>query len=129
MTTEPRTSFLPVHCCCDPSLRLGWIPVPLTKRAGSEFRIVVVSPSKVRDLGAPLEMIYIEAEVQWLTRGDVRTLAVKSGHQPIEVWRRVHGFIENRAARLSPAMRSRSAHWSAAAPCAASATSASDATP
>jgi hypothetical protein len=38
----------------------------------------------------------LDTNVTWLVDGDDRRLAVKSSEQPIEVWRKVPGFLEER---------------------------------
>ena len=90
----------PVHCCCTPCTRLGYVVVDNPRFLG-EVRFVV----RHDDVSIDREIVTEIATVGHLearsdgdgeikeTRHSVR--AVKSAHEPIEVWRRVEGFSED----------------------------------
>lgn len=99
--------YLPVHCCCHPETRLGWVPVPPEvsdpsfRASGGRlrFRFQVPREATFKALDTawmlkPAEII--DAEVQQLMHSDGTVeWAVKSGHLPIESWRQVPGFIRS----------------------------------
>lgn len=112
-----ESNLLPVHCCCDPKVRLGWIPVPtrsqhvgerlhfIIRREGAqltgfaplrgdygtvEHRPAEVIDTEVGELFTPPENVTVDTPIyEW-----TRTLAVKSNHHPIETWRKVPGFVD-----------------------------------
>ncbi len=107
--------MLPVHCCCTPDKRLGWVPVGESYRIGP-IRFMTERPSWAFD---PAKWVltleeprhnpprynpprYIETEVARLTlsRGGDTIIAVNSNDYPIEEWRKVRGFIEDREQQL-----------------------------
>jgi hypothetical protein len=112
------TTLLPVHCCCDPKVRLGWIPVATrSQHVGERLSFIIRRAGATLTGYAPLRGDYgtvehvpaerIDTEVSELVEppanGDFNTpgyewrhtLAVKSAHHPIETWRRVPGFIDD----------------------------------
>lgn len=94
MNLKPQ--YLPVYCCCDPSQRLGWVPVPRTRwRPGP---IVFKVGHRLKDLmtGVVTEAGRLHTEMLWLDHEGERILIVKGGEQPVEVWRKVPGFLEER---------------------------------
>ena len=103
--------YLPVHCCCEPGRRFGWVPAPSwlrdARRAAVRFHI----PPEREFIGALDELQSAEiksgqviyTEVNELALAPIRSddpceiiLAVNSADQPIEVWRQVPGFIEEK---------------------------------
>lgn len=95
MTILPFGPTLPVHCCCDPSLRLGWVPCRLTEPGP----VVFIAGHVTRDLwigavSSVPERVHTEVASLW-DNGE-RVLAVKSNEHPIETWRKIPGFIEER---------------------------------
>lgn len=88
-------AMLPVHCCCEPSKRLGYVLAP--DRVGrinfswmecfpTSLRLDVVQPPPTRhEIHTTVESLHYNGE---------HILAVKSAHQPIETWRKVPGFVE-----------------------------------
>ena len=139
MKLFPRGRYLPVHCCCSPALRLGWVPGPIVE-LGARFKLVIHEPHRVRIFGEPdaprsVDEFSIDVTVKELHRTvrymepyqcpegrwhhtvpvSKRMLAIDSHDQPIETWRRVPGFIEDQAARSQTARRSPSAaSWAGA---------------
>lgn len=126
--------YLPVHCCCDPGRRLGWAPVTHPDR--DRARYVIIQPAKalwppdVND--TPAQVLDVEIatvvvparkrEAYVCPKGSahytvpvmVRRRALKNEDHPLDLWRRVPGFIEDpkadplaRAARSSRATRPR----------------------
>jgi hypothetical protein len=116
--------MLPVHCCCDPAQRLGWVPVVehrlknisfisrqassalideprhfAAKRIDTEIALlhIPVRPIEcyVCDAGKMHETISVWKEI----------LAVKSNDYPITEWRKVAGFVEDRRSRGNPPTR------------------------
>jgi hypothetical protein len=113
--------ILPVHCCCTPGLRLGFLSVPRAcvnrrqfaivvrevdqprwrelRHSGKPASSIVVAPIREIDLPImPIELIPTGAPGIYETSVPVtmRRLAIESADQPIEVWRRVPGFREAR---------------------------------
>lgn len=94
---------LPVHCCCNPALRLGTVEVP-----GQIYPrpVVFVIPPAMANRPIPGELVghdlameparKIWTEIQFLhfagTESDA-FMAVKSADVPLDVWRQVPGFI------------------------------------
>jgi hypothetical protein len=103
---DTRRGYLPVHCCCSPNRRLGWIsdlrgPGEWGRPGSLSFLMTPVA-----DLGAsdalsvePAEKIQTEAADIIDYRLDRReiTLAVKSAHRTADEWGRVAGFIRDEA--------------------------------
>jgi hypothetical protein len=101
MRVLPFGPLLPLHCCCDPALRLGWVPKP--PRVEGPGKVVFVAGLKSTDLLTGEEhypeRIYTETAYLHTTTPGGHTdyrLAVKSNDVPIETWRKVPGFIEDR---------------------------------
>jgi len=101
---------LPVHCCCDPTKRLGWVHVAGVPRPGplsfctERASYALMTPTRSLLASAEPDRMpelrfnparHIRTEVAWLTAGDDTFLAVKSNDYPIEEWRKVVGFIED----------------------------------
>ena len=98
--------YLPVHCCCEPGKRFGWVPVPERQRVRGAI-CFVIAPGRMewRD-DKSVHLVFaqtINTEVNDLALGDAGAggpgeiiLAVNSADQPINVWRQVPGFIEDR---------------------------------
>lgn len=102
--------MVPVHCCCNPAKRLGWIPLEQSRLYPHRLRFVVAPTFEEltgrRDSSEPptsSTLGQLETEVCELWRltdekdADGQRipetfLALKSGHQPLEVWKRVRGF-------------------------------------
>lgn len=89
--------LLPVHCCCEPWMRLGWVPVPVKYERGAW---IVFWPAPWRSISSEPTAALLEGRITTM----VATLvfadgtavdAVKSGHVPLEVWREVPGFVED----------------------------------
>jgi hypothetical protein len=97
MRLFPRGNYLPVHCCCDPERRLGWVPAQ--KRLGPVR--FVITPRSVTlafdDDAVPVKhpAVTLDAEVEKLHARGETILAVKSNDHPIEQWRRVPGWIDD----------------------------------
>ena len=97
----PFGRMLPLHCCCDPALRLGWVPRPLGVEGPCKAVYVAGHPTRDLMTGEVTypERIYTEVEILAVEQVDgtsVERLAVKSNDVPIETWRKVPGFIEDR---------------------------------
>lgn len=107
--TLTTPNHLPVHCCCEPSKRLGWVRIdgerrPKQVRFCTERASYALTRSQM-DYGMPMKTParYIETEIAWLTQGSDRPiLAVKSAHADITEWRKVVGFIEDNLAGHRP---------------------------
>lgn len=106
----------PVHCCCTPGLRLGWVEVPEDIARGG---VVMFARSKPLEVGPPYLGPGAVMNVAPTIRAQLRTIqyparkteilsdgtltvpvtvirpAFDSGDQPIEAWREVPGFIED----------------------------------
>lgn len=110
---------LPVHCCCDPNKRLGWVKLERLPMPGQKLRFcierasyslmpsrgVVASADPNRTPDARFNPArYLEVEVAWLWLNTTdEILAVKSNDYPIEDWRKVVGFIEDNRRLVSDA--------------------------
>lgn len=100
MRLQPYGRLVPVHCCCEPTKRLGWVPAP-EKLGPVKFALGRPTRSLTTGLIAPLEII--ETEIAWLVNYEAyhtnaeRFMAVKSNDIPIEQWRRIPGFVEEPA--------------------------------
>lgn len=98
------TRYLPVHCCCNPDKRLGWVSVRENPMrvfpwivhfvCRREFTGGSVLRGDRIDI-APAKVIVTTIERLGLPGGLVID-AVKSAHEPIEVWRQVPEFQEER---------------------------------
>lgn len=108
MRLQPYGRVLPVHCCCDPVKRLGWVPVPgrlrMIDMGHGEGQVTFIAGRDARDLwtGEPLPAPRIHTEIARLTitrnNWQETFLAVKSADIPIETWRRIPGFVEDTTA-------------------------------
>lgn len=100
MRIMPFGRMLPVHCCCDPAKRLGWVPVPdkLHERGCGPVRFQVGLPSYELLTGVVTQPDQIDTTIERLIDGDEEYLAVKSAEQPVDVWRKVPGFLEDQIA-------------------------------
>lgn len=112
---------LPVHCCCDPARRLGWVDVPgnVLRRPGRHVSFLVAEALAVKaGIFSPptyRPARFIDTEIDELVRTlvpgyfyicekgqahttiplNIRHLAVKSADKPIETWRQVKAFVED----------------------------------
>ncbi len=91
--------LLPVHCCCSPSLRIGYVEVPDGAGLGPirftippAFHLEAPGPDSGRPRMHPAS--YILTEIATLLDHGATVLAVKSAHLEVDVWRRVPGFRE-----------------------------------
>ena len=94
MNLNPQ--YLPVYGCGGLSQRLGWVPVLRTRwRPGP---IVFRIRHRLKDLmtGVVTEPGRLHTEMLWLDHDGGRILVVKRSEPPIEVWRKVPGFLEER---------------------------------
>lgn len=94
MKLLPYGRMLPVHCCCEPAKRLGWVPCGADRPKPVNF--VAGHPRIDLETGVVTQPAIIRTEVSVLHVDDDSYLAVKSAEQPIETWRKVAGFIEER---------------------------------
>jgi hypothetical protein len=94
MKILPWGKMLPVHCCCEPGKRLGWVPAPSTPGP-----IAFMAGHRSVNLldGETIMPTKISTCIDWLQDGTGRRLAVNSADTPIETWRKVPGFIEDHA--------------------------------
>lgn len=93
--------LLPVHCCCTPIIRLGYVEVPDDRTMLGQ--IVFVIPPRFSSARIPADRvgfdgamdpgakIYTTIELLGTSKGDA-ILAVKSAHLDLETWQRVPGF-------------------------------------
>ena len=85
--------YLPVHCCCEPGKRLGYLPVP---RSGGDRLLIVLPRGRMpASMGEALGMPVVDTaclRVRRLHKGAVQMDAFDSGHQPLEVLRRIPGW-------------------------------------
>jgi len=93
--------LLPVHCCCKPAIRLGYVEVPDGTDRGSirftippAFHLQAPGPDSGRPRMNPSSYILTEVATLGYGDGTGATLAVKSAHLDVETWRRVPGFRE-----------------------------------
>jgi len=95
--------YLPVHCCCEPGRRFGWVPVPERQRVRGAIYFVIAPGRMEWREGNSVHLVFaqtINTEVNDLALAPVDggpgeiILAVNSADQPIETWRKVPGFIE-----------------------------------
>lgn len=102
--------MVPVHCCCNPETRLGWLPLEQSRLYPHRLRFVVQPTleelTRRRDgseppMGSAFGQLETEVCELWrLTderdpdgaRIPERFMALKSGDVPLEVWKRVRGF-------------------------------------
>jgi hypothetical protein len=80
---------VPVHCCCNPDKRLGWLEVPDNLARPGVFYIPMRSASGFGQLEVQLALLldpHPPANV---------ILAAKSGHEPVETWEKVPGFTRD----------------------------------
>lgn len=101
MRLQPFGRMLPVHCCCEPNKRLGWVPVP-DKRLNSPGPVRFMSklPSYDLETGTVSPAESFDTIVEFIHHHpayDGPQLAVNSHEVPVETWRRVPGFVEERA--------------------------------
>lgn len=104
--------MLPVHCCCRPQTRLGFVPIrsklpanvamfQVLSESGAVEKVIVTSVATLQT-----EMTLDESVSEALMNGALdpsrlipysatTIVAVKSNHEPIEVWRRVPGFVDD----------------------------------
>lgn len=92
-----------VRCCCQPKKLLGWIDVdPRAVRRGAVIHFAI-PPSAMLLSGKP-EIVNtppvdvtlpVEAIGEYLDDQPVTHLALKSEETPIEVLRRIPGFVES----------------------------------
>lgn len=83
---------LPVHCCCNPSVRLGFLEVD-NPREGQVLTFALLEPMSAHWKELPIPMQRVRLEVANLHRfGDVPMLAVKSNHVPYEDLLRIRQF-------------------------------------
>jgi len=89
---------LPVHCCCEPSRRLGWVPVfETTLGKWIVFALRPVLRAADDDGDRRVEVLSITTMVAPLLLPDGTTIdAVKSANAPLAWWREVPGFVEDR---------------------------------
>lgn len=94
-------SMLPVHCCCAPSKRLGWVPVPASAM-GKPGHYSFVQTGDRRRLwsnrtgqgdASKAETVVIHTEIALLDAEEGSYYAVKSAHVDVAGWRRVAGFV------------------------------------
>lgn len=90
---------LPVHCCCNPKVRLGWLQVDERHAyAGARVKIVIPRsvPLPMADAGMFLWQQEEELDIELLWNpegpGPLEFLAVKSGHRTNEQLARLPGF-------------------------------------
>lgn len=93
-------SLMPVHCCCNPSKRIGWVPVPPgSQKLGT---IHFVQSGDRRQLWSMrhnqgdqsvVKATVIKTEVALLVTDGASHYAVKSAHVDVAGWRRVSGFV------------------------------------
>jgi len=84
---------LPVHCSGAPATRIGWVPAPNVTAPGP-IRFAIGHTCTDLLTGEVTPAGRLDTEVTWLPYGGDRQLTVMSADQPIEVWRKVPGFIE-----------------------------------
>lgn len=94
MNLNPR--YLPVYCCGGPSQRLGWVPVSRTRRRPGPIVFRIGHRSKDLMTGVVTEPARLHAEMLRFDDDGERILVVKGGEYPIDVWRKVPGFLEER---------------------------------
>lgn len=107
--------IIEVRCCCEPGKVLGWVdveadrvvegrvlkfpwmaPLALTPSEAPPSKSTVnVINATVRRFEAPTERRTTDARALELHERK-SWLALDSGHQPIEEWRKVRAFTENR---------------------------------
>jgi hypothetical protein len=89
---------LPVHASGAPATRIGWVPAPHVT-APRPIRFTIGHTLTDLLTGEVTRAGRLDTEAVWVGEGDDRQLAVMSADQPIEVWRRVPGFLnEHRSA-------------------------------
>jgi hypothetical protein len=100
MRILPWGRMLPVHCCCDPAKRLGWVPVPERRlEAPGPVRFILGHLTLNLETGAVTRPAQLDTVVAWLENCGAyphgRQLAVKSADTPLDQWRKIPGFIED----------------------------------
>jgi hypothetical protein len=96
MAPGTKDGYLPVHCCCSPTKRLGWVRLP--RELGHRGQVRFVIPP-TREFQSDITVATVKqggtiyTEVAELFVGVDRLFAVKSAHQPIDVWMQVPGFV------------------------------------
>lgn len=91
-----------VRCCCQPQKLLGWLPVPDGTRRGSHVRFavrqdleLVTAPGHAAPVNTSVELP-VETFGTYDASGErVKHIALKSEETPIDVLRRIRGFVEN----------------------------------
>ncbi len=94
-------STIPVHCCCDPSRRLGFVSHPNLRRIGDRLWLALpppwpaLHPPRADDV--PPGAAYVEIVVDSLEVDGEVMPAIKSQDRPIEWWLTVPGFARDEA--------------------------------
>lgn len=96
---------LPVHCCCEPAKRLGWLEVDdhyakrghcyMLARVAGFYETVDITIEYVQLVLYPRRLLNCGHYTIQLSS---RRLAVKSDDRPLEEWRRLPDFTEGRDA-------------------------------
>lgn len=80
-----------VRCCCNPSLVYGTLP---WDGRSWKVRFVEMIPYQPPSANSKFESPIYELEVDTLIEGGVKEFAYKSNDYPIELFRKLQGFIE-----------------------------------
>lgn len=91
---------LPIHCCCNPGERLGWIDAPPREGTVTYSVLKQAQPAgfdKTRTTEPTIEKVALEVARLYEADGTGEwKLAVKSMHLPIETLRRLPTFEEEK---------------------------------
>lgn len=82
--------LIPVHCCCNPELRLGFMDVPDSCLKYRLFSTYI----KKEVLG---EFEKVDFIIHQLNIHDKRILAIKSDDRPLDYFKKIYLFIEDRS--------------------------------
>jgi len=91
-----------VRCCCRPEKLLGWLPVDEARIfVGSRVKFLIAPARTFKELGlegvAGFEVEVLTLPILWAIMPlEENRLALKSEDTPVEVLRRISGFVENK---------------------------------
>jgi hypothetical protein len=88
----PRGRYLPVHSRSEPGRRIGWVPAPHVT-APRPIRFAIGHTFTDLWTGDVIPAGRLDTNVVWSLGSATRQLVVLSAGQPLDLWRRVPGFL------------------------------------
>lgn len=80
----------PVHCCCTPGKRLGYVRAP----EGANSVVFPLKPTSWAD-DTPFETVTLRLRRLYLGQGE-HIMAFDSNHQDLETLRRIPGWVDSK---------------------------------